>query len=118
MEEGKSIGKLYCDVEIRVNCKKDLTHREKMDKLIDELDYLNTAEVESLLKTAETFKIKNEIRGIPTKDLVEELKKRMGVETFMVGVEDKYLLHLIYPKYHGCETRSEEGPATILIITD
>ena len=118
MEDGKSIGKLYCDVEISVNCKKDLTHREKMDKLIDELDYLNTAEVESLLKTAETFKIKNEIEGIPTKDLVEELKKRMGVETFVVGVEDRYLLHLIYPEYHGCGTRSEEGPATILIITD
>jgi hypothetical protein len=118
MEDGKSIGKLYYDVEISVNCKKDLTHREKMDKLIDELDYLNTAEVESLLKTAETFKIKNEIGGIPTKDLVEELKKRMGVETFVVGVEDRYLLHLIYPEYHGCGTKSEVGPATILIVTD
>jgi hypothetical protein len=118
MEDGKSIGKLYYDVEISVNCKKDLTHREKMDKLIDELDYLNTAEVESLLKTAETFKIKNEIGIIPTKDLVEELKKRMGVETFVVGVEDRYLLHLINPEYHGCGTMSEKGPATILIITD
>jgi len=116
MEDGKSIGKLYYDVEISVNCKKDLTHREKMDKLIDELDYLNTAEVESLLKTAETFKIKNEIGGIPTKDLVEELKKRIGVETFVV--KDRYLIHLINPVYHGCGTRSEEGPVTILIITD
>lgn len=118
MEDGKSIGKLYYDVEINVDCKKRMTHKEKMDKLIDELDYLNTAEVESLLKTAETFKIKNEIGGIPTKDLVEELKKRMGVETFVVGVEDRYLLHLIYPEYHGCGTKSEVGPATILIVTD
>ena len=42
----------------------------------------------------------------------------MGVETFVVGVEDRYLLHLIYPEYHGCGTKSEEGPATILIVTD
>lgn len=116
MKNDKSIGKLYYDVEISVNCKKDLTHREKMDKLIDELDYLNTAEIESLLKTAETFKIKNEIGIIPTKDLVEELKKRMGVETLVVGVEGRYLLHLICPEFHGI--KSEDGPATILIVTD
>jgi hypothetical protein len=86
MEDGKSIGKLYYDVEIRVNGSK--------------------------------YNPFNKLENISTKDLVEELKKRMGVETFVVGVEDRYLLHLIYPKYHGCETRSEEGPATILIITD
>lgn len=86
MEGGKSIGKLYCDVEIRVNGSK--------------------------------YNPFNKLENISTKDLVEELKKRMGVETFVVGVEDRYLLHLIYPEYHGCGTRSEEGPATILIITD
>ena len=118
MESGKSIGKLYCDVENNVDCKKRMTHKEKMDKLIEEIEYLNTAEIESLLKTAETFNIIEEIGGIPTKDLVEELKKRMGVETFVVGVEDRYLLHLIYREYHGCGTKSEEGPATILVITD
>ena len=118
MENGKSIGNLYYDVEINVDCKKRMTHKEKMDKLFDEIDCLVTDEIDCLLKIAETFRIKEEIGGIPTKDLVEELKKRMGVETFVVGVEDRYLLHLIYPEYHGCGTKSEEGPATILIITD
>ena len=103
MENGKSIGKLYYDVEINVDCKKRMTHKEKMNKLFDEIDCLVTDEI---------------IGGIPTKDLVEELKKRMGVETFVVGVENRYLLHLIYPEYHGCGTKSEEGPATILIVTD
>ena len=118
MEDGKSIGKLYYDVEISVNCKKDLTHREKMDKLIDDLDYLVTSELDALLATTKAFKEREELSGVSTKDLVEELKKRMGVETFLVGVEDRYLLHLIYPEYHGCGTRSEEGPATILIIKE
>ena len=86
MEDDKSIGKLYCDVEVRVNGSK--------------------------------YNPFNKLENISTKDLVEELKKRIGVETFVVGVEDRYLLHLIYPEYHGCGTRSEEGPATILIITD
>ena len=86
MEEGKSIGKLYYDVEIRVNGSK--------------------------------YNPFNKLENISTKDLVEELKKRIGVETFVVGVEDRYLLHLIYPEYHGCGTRSEVGPATIPIITD
>ena len=86
MENGKSIGKLYYDVEIRVNGSK--------------------------------YNPFNKLENISTKDLVEELKKRMGVETFVVGVEDRYLLHLVYPKYHGCGTMSEKGPATILIITD
>jgi hypothetical protein len=103
MENGKSIGKLYYDVEINVDCKKRMTHKEKMNKLFDEIDCLVTDEI---------------IGGIPTKDLVEELKKRMGVETFVVGVGNRYLLHLIYPEYHGCGTKSEEGPATILIVTD
>ena len=111
MEDGKSIGKLYYDVEISVNCKKDLTHREKMDKLIDDLDYLVTSELDALLATTKAFKEREELGGVSTKDLVEELKKR-------VGVGDRYLLHLIYPEYHGCGTRSEEGPATILIVTD
>jgi len=118
MENGKSIGKLYYDVEINVDCKKRMTHKEKMDKLFDEIDCLVTDEIDCLLKIAETFRIKEEIGGIPTKDLVEELKKRMGVETFVVGGEDRYLLQLIYPEYHGCGTESEEGPATILIVTD
>ena len=118
MENGKSIGKLYCDVEISVNCKKDLTHREKMDKIIDDLDYLVTSELDALLATTKAFKEREELSGVSTKDLVEELKKRMGVETFVVGVEDKYLLYLFYPDYYGCGTRTEEGPATILIITD
>ena len=48
MEEGKSIGKLYCDVEIRVNGSK--------------------------------YNPFNKLENISTKDLVEELKKRMGVE--------------------------------------
>jgi len=114
MEDGKSIGKLYYDLD----CKKRMTYKEKIDKLFDEIDCLVTDEIDCLLKIAETFRIKEEIGGIPTKDLVEELKKRMGVETFVVGVEDRYLLHLIYREYHGCGTKSEEGPATILVITD
>ena len=104
MEEGKTIGKLFCDVEVVVNCKKELTHREKMDKLIDELDYLNTAEVESLLKTAETFKIKNEIGGIPTKDLVEELKRRVGVDTFEVTDEFTFT----FPIPISCIVRNDD----------
>ena len=106
------------DVEINVDCKKKMTHKEKMDKLIDDLDYLTTSEIDALLATTKAFKERDELGGAPTEDLVEELKKRMGVETFVVGVEDRYLLHLIYPEYHGCGTKSEEGPATILIVTD
>ena len=84
MENGKSIGKLYCDVEIRVNGSK--------------------------------YNPFNKLENISTKDLVEELKKRMGVETLVVGVEGRYLLHLICPEFHGI--KSEDGPATILIVTD
>ena len=118
MEGGKSIGKLYCDVEISVNYKKDLTHREKMDKLIDDLDYLVTSELDALLATTKAFKEREELSGVSTKDLVEELKKRVGIETFGVGAEEKYVLNIIYPTYPGCVAESGDVPATILIIKE
>lgn len=81
MEDGKSIGKLYCDVEIRVNGSK--------------------------------YNPFNKLENISTKDLVEELKKRIGVETVIVDVEEHFTIDV-----YNSISRSDRGPATILIITD
>lgn len=53
-----------------------LTHRQKMDKLIGNLDYLTTAEIDALLVTTKAFKTRNEIKGAPTTELVTELERR------------------------------------------
>jgi len=53
-----------------------LTHQQKMDKLVDDLDYLTTAEIDALLATTKAFKTRNEIKGAPTTELVTELEKR------------------------------------------
>lgn len=53
-----------------------LTHQQKMDKLVDDLDYLTTAEIDALLATTKAFKTRNEIKGAPTTELVTELERR------------------------------------------
>lgn len=56
--------------------KPKLTHKQKRDKLVDDLDYLTTAEIDALLATTKAFKTRNEIKGAPTTELVTELEKR------------------------------------------
>jgi len=53
-----------------------LTHQQKMDKLVDDLDYLTTAEIDALLATTKAFKTRNESKGAPTTELVTELERR------------------------------------------
>jgi len=56
--------------------KPKLTHKQKMDKLVDDLNYLTTEEVDALLATTKAFKTRNEIKGAPTTELVTELERR------------------------------------------
>jgi len=56
--------------------KPKLTHKQKMDKLVDNLNYLTTEEVDALLATTKAFKTRNEIKGAPTTELVTELERR------------------------------------------
>ena len=56
--------------------KPKLTHKQKKDKLVDDLDYLTTAEIDALLTTTKAFKTRNEIKGAPTTELVTELERR------------------------------------------
>lgn len=53
-----------------------LTHKQKMDKVIDDLNYLTTSEIDALLTTTKAFKEREELGGAPTPELVTELKKR------------------------------------------
>jgi len=56
--------------------KPKLTHKQKMDKLVDDLNYLTTEEVDALFATTKAFKTRNEIKGAPTTELVTELERR------------------------------------------
>jgi len=44
-----------------------LTHRQKMDQVIDGLDYLTTQEVDALISTIEAFKVREEV-SIPLEE--------------------------------------------------
>lgn len=57
----------------------------------------------------------NELKNIPTKDLVEELIKREGVKEALVKPYESISLEIGYEK---CDLPIEGGPARILIVFD
>lgn len=57
-----------------------------------------------------------DLKNVSTRDLVEELKKREGVETCGISLEESYSLEVDHNGYH--DTYVDEGPAIILIVTD
>ena len=52
-----------------------LKHNQKVEKLIDDLNYLTTSEIDALLATTKAFKEREELGGAPTPELFTELKK-------------------------------------------
>ena len=57
-----------------------------------------------------------DLKNVSTRDLVEELKKREGVETCDISLEESYSLEVDHNGYY--DTYVDEGPAIILIVTD
>lgn len=71
------------------------------------------------------------LRNATTKELVEELRKREGVETCFVGVEDQYEVQVLVPttqnasgpvspygfRQGGMHNRTT-GPAIVLVVID
>ena len=57
-----------------------------------------------------------DLKNVSTRDLVEELKKREGVETCDISLEESYFLEVDHNGYH--DNYVDEGPAIILIVTD
>lgn len=57
-----------------------------------------------------------DLKSVSTRDLVEELKKREGVETCDISLEESYTMEVDHNGY--CDTYMDEGPAIILIVTD
>ncbi|ULG72975.1 BC1881 family protein [Macrococcus brunensis] len=53
-----------------------------------------------------------------TKELVEELVKRIGVEEVLAEVEDRYDVKVTESNQNYSETTFGLGPARILIVTD
>lgn len=95
--------------------KRAMENQEKLIRASNQLHKILTTMTENIVKTEDS---KTNLRGVPTCELVEELKEREGVTEMPIRVEDVGYIKAFNNNDVQIRRQNFTGPAIVLTVID